>query len=61
MMEDTGVIRDKYHPLYAASDVTFPENNVANESCADITISIRTDSLEPESSEVDTYKKKANK
>ena len=36
MMEDTDVIRDKYHPVYAASDVTFPENNVANESCADI-------------------------
>ena len=61
MMEDTDVRRSLHDPKYAASIVTFPENNAANESCADITISIRTDSLEPESSEVDTYKKKANK
>ena len=36
MREDSEVIRDKYHPVYAASDVTLPENNVAKESCVDI-------------------------
>ena len=61
MMEDTDVRRSLHDPKYAASIVTFPENNVANESCADITISFRTDSLEPESSEVDISKKEANK
>ena len=36
MMEDTDVRRSMHDPKYAASDVTLPENNVANESCADI-------------------------
>ena len=26
MREDSEVIRDKYHPVYAASDVTLPQN-----------------------------------
>ena len=61
MMEDTDVIRDKYHPVYAASDVTLPENYIHVESCRDIKISFRTETAEPESLEMDTSKKEANK
>ena len=53
--------RSLHDPKYALSSVTFPENNVADESCADIKISFRTESIEPESSEVDTSEKEAIK
>ena len=61
MMEDTGVIRDKYHPLYAASDVTLPQKYMHGEYCRDIKISFRTEIAEPESLETDTSKKEPNK
>ena len=61
MREDSEVIRDKYHPVYAASDVTFPQNYMHGESCGDIKISFRTETAEPESLEMDTSKKEPNK
>ena len=61
MMVDTEVRRRLHDPKYAASIVTFPENNVADESCRVIKISFRTETAEPESLEMDTSKKEANK
>ena len=53
MREDSEVIRDKYHPVYAASDVTLPQKYMHGEYCRDIKISFRTETAEPESLEVD--------
>ena len=61
MREEPEVIRDKYHPVYAASDVTLPQKYMHGEYCRDIKISFRTETAEPESLEMDTSKKEANK
>ena len=53
--------RSLHDPKYALSSVTFPENNEHGEYCGDIKLSFRTETAEPESSEVDISKKEANK